>query len=58
MTQDREEGVKRFAARLGGRVMVCKITKHCSHNPFEAVIYTDDMVREALIRGLVYSNIQ
>ena len=58
MTQDREEGVRSFAARLRGQAKVCKFSKNCSHNQFEAVNYTDDMVRDALIRGLGDSDIQ
>ena len=58
MTQDREEGVRSFAARLRGQAKICKFSKNCSHNPFEAVNYTDDMVRDALIRGLGDSDIQ
>ena len=57
-TQDREEGVRSSAARLLGQAKVCKFSKNCSHNPFEAVNYTDDMVRNALIRGLGDSDIQ
>ena len=58
MTQDREEGVWSFAARLRGQAKICKFSKNCSHNPFEAVNYTDDMVRDALIRGLGDIDIQ
>ena len=58
MTQDREEGVRSYAARLRGRAKVCKCSKNCSYNPFEAVNYTDDMVRDALIRGFGDSDIQ
>ena len=58
MTQDIEEGVRSFAARLRGQAKVCKFSKICSHNPFEAVNYTDDKVCDGLIRGLGDSNIQ
>ena len=37
---------------------MCKVSRNCSHNPFEAVNYADDIVRDALIRGLGYSDIQ
>ena len=57
MTQDREEGVRSFAARLRGQAKVCKFSKNCSHSPFEAVNYTDDTVRDALIRRLGNSDI-
>ena len=58
MTQDREEGNRKFAARLRGQFKVCKFSKNCSHSPFEAVNYTNDMVRDPLIRGLGDSDIQ
>ena len=58
MTQDREEGVRSFAARLRDQAKICKFSKNCSHNPFEAVNYTEEMVRDALNRGLGDSNIQ
>ena len=58
MTLDREEGVRNFAACLPGRAKICKFSKNSSHNPFEPVDYTDDMVRDALIRGLGDSDIQ
>ena len=57
-TQDKEEGVRSFSACLRGQANVCKFSKNCSHNPFEAVNYTDDMVRDALIIGLGDSDIQ
>ena len=57
MTRDRGEGVRSFAARLRGQAKVCKFSKNCSHNPFEAVDYTD-LIRDALIRGLSDNDIQ
>ena len=51
--QDREEGVRSFAARLRGQVL-----EKLPHHPFDAVSYTDDMVRDALIRGLGEGDIQ
>ena len=58
MTQDIEEGVRSFAARLRGQAKVYKFSKNCSHKPFEAFNYTDDIFRDALIRGLGDSDIQ
>ena len=58
MTQEREEGVRSFAARLRDQDKVWKFSKNCTHNPFEAVNYTDDIFRDALIRGLGDSDIQ
>ena len=57
MAQEREEGVRNFAARLWGQAKICKFTKECTHNPAEAVNYMD-MVRDALIRGLSDADIQ
>ena len=58
VTQNREEAVRSFAARLRGQIKICKFSKNCPHNPFEAVNYTDYMVRDALIRGLGNSDIE
>ena len=58
MTQDREEGIRNFAARLRGQAKICKFYKNCSHDPAQAVNYTDDMVWHALIKGLGDSDIQ
>ena len=58
MTQDREEGVRNFAARLRGQAKICKFHKNCSHDPVQAVNCTDDMVRDALVKGLGDSDIQ
>ena len=44
-TQDKEEGVRSFAAHLRGQAKVCKFSKNCSHNPIEAVNYTDDKTK-------------
>ena len=57
-TQDRDEGVRSFAARKRGQAMVCKFSKNCSRNPFDAVNYTNDMIRDALSKGHGDSNIQ
>ena len=57
-TQDREEGTRNIAARLRGQAKVCEFSKNCSHNPLEAVNYTDDRVCDAHLRELGDSDIQ
>ena len=54
-TQDREEPVRNFMAKLKGRARACKYVKkhNCSQcNHEDKVNYSDDMVRDVLIRGL------
>ena len=58
MTQDREEGVRSIGACLRGQDNVCKFSKNCSYNLIETFNHTDDMVRDAFIRGLGDSDIQ
>ena len=52
--QEREESVRSFVARLRGQAGVCNFSKskrcQCAENV--TVDYSDDMVRDALIRGL------
>lgn len=57
MTQDREETVRSFGARLRGQAGVCKFLipcPSCNHD----VNYTDAILRDVLIRGLNDSDIQ
>ena len=58
ITQNREEVVRRFDPRFQGQAKVWRFSKNGSHNPFEAVNYGDDIVRDALIRGLADNDIQ
>jgi hypothetical protein len=58
MCQDREEGVRNFAARLRGQADVCKFVVKCSCDPATDVNYTNQMVRDVLIRGLNDQEIQ
>ena len=51
MHQDRDEGVRNFAARLNGQADICKYVVHCDDCGTE-VNFTEQMVRDTLIRGL------
>ena len=57
MTQDREETVRAFGARLRGQAGVCKFVLKCS-NCNEDMNYTDAILRDVLTRGLYDSEIQ
>ena len=52
--QERDESVRSFCARLRGQAGVCAFTKNkrCQCNQEVFVDFSDDMVRDALIRGL------
>ena len=60
--QDRDETVRAYCARLRGQASVCKFkkTKQCScTRPTDVTIdYSDEMVRDALIRGLTDEDIR
>ena len=56
--QDRDEGVRNFAARLRGQAEVCKFTAKCTCNPSTDVSFMDQMIRDVLIRGLNDLDIQ
>lgn len=58
MSQDRDEGVRNFAARLKGQADVCKFTVKCPCNPSVEVDFTSQMIRDVLIRGLSDQDIQ
>ncbi len=58
LRQDRDEGVRNFAARLRGQAEVCKFSVRCSCDPGMDVSFTDQMVRDVLIRGLNDLDIQ
>ena len=58
LRQDRDEGVRNFAARIRGQADVCKFTVRCSCDPGMDVSFTDQMVRDVLIRGLSDLDIQ
>ena len=55
--QDRDEAIRNFGARLRGQASVCKFTTACpSCNT--AVNYTDNILRDILIKGLADNEIQ
>ncbi|KAK2564365.1 hypothetical protein P5673_011790 [Acropora cervicornis] len=57
MKQDRDEAIRNFGARLRGQASVCKFTTACpSCNT--AVNYTDNILRDILIKGLADNEIQ
>ena len=57
MTQDRDEPVRSFGARLRGQAGVCKFTMNCTSCNAD-VDYTDTILRDVLIRGLSDQEIQ
>ena len=52
LRQDKDEGIRNFAARLRGQADVCKFTVYCSCNPGMEVNFGNQMIRDVLIRGL------
>ena len=50
--QDREEPVRAFCARLKGIALTCKYTTTCSCPVPAPVDYSDEMIIDALIRGV------
>ena len=54
LRQDRDEPVRSFCARLRGQAAVCNYskTKTCQCTQNVVVDYSDDMIRDSLIRGL------
>ena len=57
MRQDRDETIRSFAARLRGQASVCKFSIECITCQID-VHYSDEMVKDALIRGIVDHDIQ
>ena len=56
MHQDRDEGIRNFAARLHGQADICKFTEQCTCGT--TVNFTNQIVRDTLIRGLADSEIR
>lgn len=56
--QDRDEPVRSFCARLKGIALTCQYTTECSCAPPSTVDYSDEMIRDALIRGVYDSEIK
>ena len=57
MRQDRDEAIRSYAARLRGQANICDFAMKCSHCNHE-VNYMDEMIRDALMRGLADDDIQ
>ena len=59
MTQDTDEPVRNFAARLRGQAAVCRFSTPCPNEACtEKVSYQDEMIRDTLARGLADRDIQ
>lgn len=60
ITQDRDETVRAFCARLRGQAGVCRFlkSKTCPCNREVEVDYSDEIIRDALIRGLADEDIR
>ena len=54
LRQDRDETVRSYCARLRGQARICNFTKSktCTCNEEIKIDYSDDIVRDSLIRGL------
>lgn len=60
LTQDRAETVRGFAARLKGQAKVCQFSKQktCICDREVEIDYSEDIIRDTLIRGLADEEIQ
>ena len=60
LKQDRDETVRAFAARLRGQAKVCEFlkTKKCTCENEVQIDYSDEIIRDTLIRGLSDEDIQ
>ena len=56
MSQDREENVRAFGARLRGQAATCQYSKQCTYGMI--VDYTEENVADALITGLADQEIK
>ena len=54
LRQDRDEAVRSYAARLRGQAGICRFikTKTCTCEREISIEYSDDIIRDTLIRGL------
>ena len=58
MTQDRDEPVRTYMARLKGAAGVCSLTVRCSCAPSTVVSYADKELLHCLINGLADRDIR
>ena len=52
LRQDRDEPIRSFCARLRGQASVCNFKKKCPCAEPQDVDYSDDMIRDCLIRNI------
>ena len=52
MTQDREEAIRTFHAKVKGRALTCAYKVDCSCDPPSKADYTDCVIKDVLINGL------
>ena len=57
MTQDREEPIRTFAARVRGQAHICKFSQTCPTCNLD-VRYTDSVIRDVITRGINDQEIQ
>ena len=57
MSQDTDEPVRNFGARIKGQANVCNYSTECS-NCNHNISYTDEILRDVLVRGLADTEIQ
>ena len=52
LTQDRDEPIRSFTARLRGQASVCRFRKKCGCARPTIVDYSEEMIRDCLIKGI------
>ena len=57
MVQEVDEPIRNFGARIKGQANVCKYNTECS-NCDHSIDYTDEILRDVLVRGLADTEIQ
>ena len=58
MRQDRDEPIRTFCARLRGQAGVCRFIKKCACPEPRDVDFSDEMIRDCLIRNIVDEDIK
>ena len=58
LRQDRDEPIRSFCARLKGQASVCSFTKKCPCDNPRDVDYSDEMIRDCLIRNIIDEDIK
>ena len=57
MSQDRDEPIRAYAARLRGHAGICKFSVQCQHCNHD-VSYTEQILRDIIVRNIVDNDIQ